>query len=217
MSPAEKVTPMMKQYLDIKKENPDKLLFFRVGDFFELFYDDAKVVSRELNLTLTSRSNDIPMCGVPHRAVESYIAKLIQKGYKVIICDQVEDPKLTKTLVKREITSIITPGTVTNLLMLPDKQNNYLFTIYADKEKISAAFVDISTGDFFVSEDSIDSKILFLDNLLAHFPTKELLVSSSVANDKEIKNFISSFDKTLLMTAYPDWSFESWNMQKTKS
>ena len=208
MSTTAKVSPMMKQYLDIKQKNKDKLLLFRVGDFFELFFDDAKIVSRELNLTLTSRSNKIPMCGVPHRAIESYIAKLIQKGYKVIICDQVEDPKLTKTLVKREITSIITPGTVTDLLMLPEKQNNYLFTLFSNDNFISTAFVDISTGDFFVAEDYLKNKILFLDNLLSHFSTKELLVSSSIEQDKDIKKFISNFDKTLLMSEYSDWNFE---------
>jgi len=118
----------MKQYTEIKSKNKDKLLFFRLGDFYELFFDDAKTASRELNLTLTARQKEVPMCGVPHHAAEAYIGKLIRKGYRVAICDQVEDPKLTKTIVKREVTSVITPGTVTNLLMLNDKTNNFLYT-----------------------------------------------------------------------------------------
>ena len=129
------LTPMMKQYLEIKKDNPDSILFFRLGDFYEMFADDAKLASKELDLTLTSRDHGknakpaeerVPMCGIPYHASESYIARLIAKGYKVAICEQMEDPATAKGLVKRDIIRVVTPGTVIDAACLDDKSGNYL-------------------------------------------------------------------------------------------
>ena len=130
------LTPMMQQYLDIKAKNPDSILFFRLGDFYEMFNEDAKVVSKELDLTLTTRDRNkppeerTPMCGVPYHSCDSYIARLIAKGYKVAICEQTEDPALAKGLVERDIIRVITPGTVIASSMLEEGKNNYICAIY---------------------------------------------------------------------------------------
>ncbi len=123
-------TPIRQQYLDIKKNYPDAILFFRLGDFYEMFFSDAELASRELEITLTARdggSERVPMCGVPFHAVDSYILKLIGKGYRVAICDQVEDASMAKGIVQREVTRVVTPGTVIDGQLLEDKKNNYLF------------------------------------------------------------------------------------------
>src|SRR5450759_1283048 len=126
-------TPLMRQYHGIKQQVPNTLLLFRLGDFYELFYDDAITAARELEITLTSRNKEkgqaIPMCGVPHHAAEGYISRLIQKGYRVAVCEQTEDAKLTKTLVRREITRIVTPGTATESTLLRSHENNYLAAV----------------------------------------------------------------------------------------
>ena len=131
------VTPMMQQYLDIKEQYKDCILMFRLGDFYEMFFDDAVVASRELEIALTGRDCGLeeraPMCGVPYHAVDSYIARLVQRGYKVAICEQMEDPALAKGIVKREVIRVVTPGTVTDMAMLDEKKNNYLVSIYAKK------------------------------------------------------------------------------------
>ena len=130
--PANELTPMQRQYNEIKEANRDCILFFRLGDFYEMFNEDAKVAARELDLTLTSRDRSkpkeeqTPMCGVPYHSVDSYIARLVQKGYKVAICEQMSDPATTKGLVEREITRIVTPGTVTESCMLDENKNNYI-------------------------------------------------------------------------------------------
>jgi len=135
-----KETPMMQQYLDMKKENPDAFLLYRVGDFYEMFYDDAIKGSQILELTLTSRNKkadeDIPMCGVPHRAIQGYIDTLVDKGYKVAICDQLEDPKLAEGMVKRGITRIVTPGTIMDESANTATENNYITAISHDKERL---------------------------------------------------------------------------------
>ena len=131
------LSPMMQQYFKIKEENKDSILFFRLGDFYEMFFDDAKLASKELELTLTGRDcgqeERAPMCGVPFHSAESYIARLVEKGYKVAICEQTEDPKATKGLVKRDIIRVITPGTVMESSMLDESENNYICSMYADK------------------------------------------------------------------------------------
>ena len=131
--PVGSVTPMMQQYLAIKEQHPDELLFYRLGDFYEMFFDDALTASRELELTLTGRDCGLPerapMCGVPYHAVDTYITRLIEKGYRVAICEQMEDPALAKGLVKREITRIVTPGTVTDQSALSERQNNFLASV----------------------------------------------------------------------------------------
>ncbi len=151
-----KVTPMVAQYQAIKEQYPDVILMFRLGDFYEMFGDDAVVASRELEIVLTSRSQgyaaDVPMCGVPHHAVEKYVAKLISKGYKVAICDQLEDPKKAKKIVKRGVTRVVTPGTVLEDGMLEAKSNNYLLAISSEPDIYGIAVVDISTGEFAITE-----------------------------------------------------------------
>ncbi len=152
---ANELTPMQQQYQKIKAENQDCILFFRLGDFYEMFNDDAKVAARELDLTLTSRDRNkpkeeqTPMCGVPYHSVDSYIARLVQKGYKVAICEQMTDPALSKGLVEREITRIVTPGTVTESCMLDENKNNYIGCLYGEGGKFGMAFCDVSTGAFF--------------------------------------------------------------------
>ena len=149
------MTPMKRQYYDIKERNQDCILFFRLGDFYEMFDEDARVAARELDLTLTTRDRNkpeeeqTPMCGVPYHAVDSYIARLVQKGYKVAICEQLTDPALTKGLVERDITRIVTPGTVTESCMLEERKNNYMACLYGDGNRFGLAFCDVSTGAFF--------------------------------------------------------------------
>ena len=149
------LTPMQRQYQQIKEQNQDCILFFRLGDFYEMFNEDAKLAARELDLTLTTRDRSrpkeeqTPMCGVPYHSVDSYIARLVQKGYKVAICEQMTDPALAKGLVEREITRIVTPGTVTESCMLDENKNNYIGCIYGESGKFGLAFCDISTGAFF--------------------------------------------------------------------
>ena len=149
-------TPLMRQYNSIKQQVPNALLMFRLGDFYELFYDDAVVAARELEITLTSRNKEkgaaIPMCGVPYHSAESYIARLIQKGHRVAICDQMEDPRLAKKLVKRELTRIVTPGTATDAHLLRSHENNYLAAVAPNGGRAGLAHVDVSTGEFRVTE-----------------------------------------------------------------
>ena len=155
--PNNELTPMQKQYQQIKEQNSDCILFFRLGDFYEMFNEDAKLAARELDLTLTTRDRgkpkeeQTPMCGVPFHSVDSYIARLVQKGYKVAICEQMSDPATTKGLVEREITRIVTPGTVTESCMLDENKNNYIGCIYGESGKFGLAFCDVSTGAFFAT------------------------------------------------------------------
>lgn len=146
------VTPMMQQYLNIKKQNGDAILFFRLGDFYEMFFDDAITASRELDLTLTGKDCGLkeraPMCGVPYHTVEGYVAKLIKKGYRVAICEQMEDPKLAKGLVERQVIRVITPGTVIEQAMLDDRSNNFLVSVCLDGDAAGLALCDVSTGEF---------------------------------------------------------------------
>ena len=153
----EELTPMRRQYQKIKERNQDCILFFRLGDFYEMFDEDAQLASRELDLTLTTRDRgkpkeeQTPMCGVPYHSVDAYIARLVQKGYKVAVCEQMTDPATTKGLVEREITRIVTPGTVTESCMLEESKNNYFACLYGGEEKFGLAFCDISTGAFYVT------------------------------------------------------------------
>ena len=155
--PVNEMTPMQRQYHAIKERNQDSLLFFRLGDFYEMFDEDAKLAARELDLTLTTRDRgkpkeeQTPMCGVPQHSVEAYIARLVQKGYKVAICEQLEDPATAKGIVERDITRIVTPGTVTESSMLDESRNNYLGCIYEEGGSFGLAFCDVSTGAFFVT------------------------------------------------------------------
>ena len=145
-------TPLMRQYHSIKQQVPHTLLLFRLGDFYELFYEDAVTAARELEITLTSRNKEkgqpIPMCGVPYHAAENYIARLIQRGYRVAICDQAEDPRFAKKLVKRELTRVVTPGTATESALLRSRENNYLAAAATSGGRAGLAYADVSTGEF---------------------------------------------------------------------
>ncbi len=176
------LTPMMQQYLQTKSENKDCLLFFRLGDFYEMFFDDAKIASRELELTLTGRDCGLeeraPMCGVPYHAVDGYIEKLISRGYKVAICEQMEDPALAKGLVKRGISRIITPGTVIESNMLDEKANNFLLSVYFAGDKAGLAFTDVSTGEFTVH--IIQNPEMTLVDEIARITPIEIIVNDQV-------------------------------------
>src|SRR5271166_132861 len=154
---SEQSTPLMRQYAAIKKEHPNALLFFRLGDFYELFFEDAVVAARELQITLTSRNKEkgisIPMCGVPYHAAEGYISKLIRKGFKVAICEQMEDPRLAKKLVKREVTRVVTPGTAADV-QLGAEENNFLAALAQVGERVGFSALDLSTGEFRATEFS---------------------------------------------------------------
>jgi DNA mismatch repair protein MutS len=177
-------TPMMQQYLSIKEKHPDSILFFRLGDFYEMFFQDANTAAQELDLTLTAREagkgNKVPMAGVPHHAAENYIAKLIHKGFTVAICDQVEDPKEAKGVVKREVTRIITPGTLLDPALLSETRNNYLCSISLEPESLGVAFVDVSTGNFMVTQLKGPERKELLENELARLNPAEVLVSATV-------------------------------------
>ena len=188
-----KLTPMMQQYQAVKNAHPDQILFFRLGDFYEMFLDDAILVSKELELTLTKRStagDGIPMCGVPYHAAESYINKLVNKGYKVAICEQIGDPK-AKGLTKREVIKIITPGTVMNESALTSSKNNYIALIYEENHAIYLAGADISTGECFYSiYDGPDRYQLLFDELY-RLMMPELLLIKPFSYERELKNFLS--------------------------
>ncbi len=170
----EQVTPMMRQYLETKKEYKDCILFYRLGDFYEMFFEDAEIVSKELELTLTGKSCGLeeraPMCGVPFHAVESYLTRLVSRGYKVAICEQVEDPKLAKGLVKREVVRIVTPGTNLDTYALDESKNNYIMSIVYVDSKYGISAADVTTGDYFVTE--IDSERKLLDEISKYMPSE---------------------------------------------
>ena len=195
-------TPLMRQYNSVKQQVPNALLMFRLGDFYELFYEDAVTAARELEITLTSRNKEkgmsIPMCGVPYHSAEGYIARLIQKGYRVAICDQMEDPRLAKKLVKRELTRIVTPGTATDAHLLRSHENNYLAAVALNGTKAGLAYVDVSTGEFRVTELDTSEIPTALEQLGA----REVLVPSEtpliVPDDKSQK---------LLRTEAESWTF----------
>ncbi|MFC1561892.1 DNA mismatch repair protein MutS [candidate division KSB1 bacterium] len=154
---SDKSTPLMDQYTSIKKKYSDAVLFFRMGDFYEMFYDDAKIASEVLGLTLTSRAHgksaDVPLAGFPHHSVEPYLTKMLKAGYRVAICEQVEDPKKAKGIVKREVLEVITPGTATSENVIDSSSNNYLISIYKEGARLGIAGIDLSTGEFFLSEE----------------------------------------------------------------
>lgn len=181
-------TPMMQQYLEIKNKYSDSILFFRLGDFYEMFFDDAITCSRELELTLTGKDCGLeeraPMCGIPYHSVNTYIPKLIEKGYKIAICEQVEDPKFADGLVKRDVVKIVTPGTITEQTLLDDKKNNYISAYIIDKKEAAFAYSDISTGEIYISskfEENIDSKII--DEIARINPSEMILTKKDYDSD----------------------------------
>ena len=180
-------TPLMKQYNEIKKDYEDSILFFRLGDFYEMFFEDAVKASKELGLTLTSRNKEkdanVPLAGVPYHSASSYITKLVSKGYKVAICEQVEDPKSAKGIVKREVVKVVTPGTVIDVDSLDSKSNNYLLSIREADGKIGIAYIDITTGEFKVTEIKKEKDYSKLFNELNKIEPKEILLLDSFYED----------------------------------
>jgi DNA mismatch repair protein MutS len=198
----------MRQYSAIKQRHPGALLMFRLGDFYELFFEDAVTASKELQITLTSRNKEkgvaIPMCGVPYHAAEGYIAKLIRRGYRVAICDQVEDPRLAKKLVKREVTRVVTPGTATDSAILEPRENNYLAAVAERDGTLGVAFLDLSTGDFRATEFSGPGAAARLQEELDRMRPSELLVASRPTSPAEAR---SEPPVPVTQTPLDDWVF----------
>ncbi|MBP3597715.1 MAG: DNA mismatch repair protein MutS [Clostridia bacterium] len=184
------LSPMMQNYMQTKDAYKDSILFYRLGDFYEMFFDDAITASRELEITLTARACGLeekaPMCGVPHHAVDLYISRLINKGYKVAICEQLEDPKATKGIVKRDVIRVVTPGTVIETNMLEEKKNNYIMSIVKKGIYYGLAVCDISTGDFYATQIKLDENNFekLLDEYARYTPA-ELVVNEAMGNSKE--------------------------------
>jgi DNA mismatch repair protein MutS len=191
------LSPMMRQYFEIKKKNPDTILFFRLGDFYEMFYDDAKLASRELELTLTGRDcgqpERAPMCGVPFHSYETYVAKLIAKGYKVAICEQLEDPALAKGLVKRDIIRVITPGTVLESSMLDETRNNFICSLNVGENRAGVCFADVSTGELHATKLSAKNATALTEQLcneLSRFSPREILINQDALDLTTLPKFI---------------------------
>ncbi len=186
-------TPMVQQYLEVKNQHQDELLFFRLGDFYEMFFEDALTASRELNITLTKRAggkDPIPMCGVPYHAVEGYIAKLIKKGYRIAICEQIEDPKLAKGIVERKVTKIITPGTALNEQLLEEKHNRYLVLLHEEHQQLCLVAADVSTGEcqWMVVEGA--ELMLTLTEQLFRIQPAELVFTPGVTKEKQLCSWL---------------------------
>ncbi len=196
------MTPMMEQYFEIKKDYKDFLLFYRLGDFYEMFFDDAILASRELELTLTGRdcgeAERAPMCGVPYHSSESYITKLIEKGYKVAICEQTEDPALAKGLVRREVVRVITPGTVMLAGSLDDKKNNYLASVYMTDFECGVSFADITTGQIYATSFSGDAMKEQLFGELGTYRPREVIYNIPASMLSSLESFVSSFLSAML-------------------
>lgn len=206
---AQNLTPMMRQYVELKEKYSDCLLFFRLGDFYEMFFDDAKTASKELELVLTGRDCGLPerapMCGVPYHSVDIYINRLIDKGYKVAICEQLEDPALAKGLVTRDVIRIITPGTVIEERMLDEGKNNYIASIHFEKSAIGLAYADVSTGGFFTCELRGSSAMVQLSDELARLQPTQIIADESLFAQQVLTKRISS---QYYLERYKDKAFQ---------
>lgn len=214
----EKVTPAMKQFHRFKKQYPDAVLFFRMGDFYETFYEDAQICSSVLGLTLTSRSkgsNPIPLAGLPYHAVDNYLKKMIDAGYKVAVCEQVEDPKLAKGVVERDVVRIVTPGTLTDENLLTEKDDNFLAAVSLGAKSAAISWVDVSTGHFFVQEAD-EEKII--DELLRLSPRECLLPQmKGQLFEQDVKKLSTQIEQitNCSVTQRPGWYFEAAHARKT--
>jgi DNA mismatch repair protein MutS len=211
MSVIEDLTPMMRQYHEVKRRFPGKLVFFRLGDFYEMFYEDAVLASRELEITLTSRNKDksgspIPMCGVPYHSVDGYIARLMKKGHKIAICEQVEDPRTAKKLVQREVTRVLTPGTVVEEMLLEPKDHNYLGSLCMTGQGVGLAFMDLSTADFLATEFLSDEAWQKAIDELTRFSPKELILPSASSNELR-QTLIRDWSEEWVASPLDDWVF----------
>lgn len=210
------ISPMMQQYLNIKENYKDCILFFRVGDFYEMFFDDAETASRELELVLTGKDCGLkdraPMCGIPHHAYAIYASKLISKGYKVAIAEQMEDPALAKGLVKRDIIKVLTPGTYTDSSFLEDTKNNYIMSLFVDGKNAAMCFADISTGEFNCTETEFDFEVIL--NEISKFAPKEIIIQENI-NDKLIAQIKERF--SIVYNKFNDAYFEEYKNQNLKA
>ncbi|MFW6283967.1 MAG: DNA mismatch repair protein MutS, partial [Desulfosalsimonas sp.] len=190
------ITPMMRQYLAIREQYPDYLLFYRMGDFYELFFEDARTASRALEITLTSRNknekNPVPMCGVPVKAAEIYLGRLIEKGYKVAICEQTEDPAAAKGLVRREVVRVVTPGMVLNSDLLDARTNNFIVSILARGNRWGLSCLDLSTGAFRVTEDGDEHALL---EEIRRIGPSEILMPAAARTSDDYEIFRTSFEQ----------------------
>ncbi|SHJ50161.1 DNA mismatch repair protein MutS [Thermoclostridium caenicola] len=206
-----KLTPMMQQYRAIKERYKDCILFFRLGDFYEMFFEDAELASRELEIALTARDCGLeeraPMCGVPYHSAHTYLAKLIAKGYKVAICEQMEDPAMAKGLVKRDVTRVVTPGTVIDPTMLEDKKNNFLMCIYCRQTYFGIAVVDITTGEFFTTQITWGSSMRKLLDETARFKPSEIITNAELTKKPEYKSYFEDY-LGIRASILPDQVFE---------
>ena len=215
----EKCSPMMQKYLETKEKYPDTILFYRLGDFYEMFFDDAILVSRELEITLTGKDCGLekraPMAGVPFHAAENYIAKLVAKGYKVAICEQLEDPKTTKGMVKRGVIKVVTPGTVVESNMLEERKNNYIMSIYKVGIYFGIAISDISTGEFYASKIRETNNFALLLDEISRFTPSEIIVNEMMNEAKaEIASIKTRFPDTYINKC--EESYFSENIQSVK-
>lgn len=208
-----KLSPMMVQYFQIKAQYEDAILFFRLGDFYEMFFEDAKIASQELDLVLTGRDcgqdERAPMCGVPFHSADSYIAKLVSRGYKVAICEQMEDPATVKGLVKRDVIRIITPGTVIESNMLDDGSNNYLCAVFTGDKDTGVCFADVSTGEFHITVldgDDVENKLV---NQLSTYAPRELIVNSKTLDFKQIERFAKKLSSSVEVLDDDKFDFEN--------
>src|SRR5262245_45278901 len=195
-------TPMMQQYREAKERHPGMMLLFRMGDFYELFDGDAELAAKVLGITLTSRDKTVPMAGFPHHQLEAYLRKLLLAGHRVAICDQVEDPALAKGLVRREVTRIVTPGTVTEDSLLDPQQLNHLVALWADGDQVGAAWVELSLGQFQAADLTWDR----LSDELGRLAPSELVVAEN--GSAKLTEMIRTVAPALTLTCRPDWTFD---------
>ncbi len=215
------MTPMMLQYFEIKNNYKDFILFYRLGDFYEMFFEDAQIASAELDLTLTGRdcgeNERAPMCGVPYHSCEPYIGKLIEKGYKVAICEQTEDPKATKNIVRREVIRVITPGTVIETDLLNDKANNYFATIFFDGNSIGVCFADISTAYIAATSFRGNNSESALINELSTYRPKEIIMSSSAKSLPKVSEHIKTRMEAVLTESVPRFFDEDSSIERVEA
>ena len=199
-------TPLMRQYRKIKAQYPDAIVLFRMGDFYETFEEDAKITAKVLGIALTKRANgaaaDVPLAGFPHHALDTYLPKLVKAGYKVAICEQLEDPKLAKGIVKRDVIEIVTPGVAVSDKLLDNRANNFVCALFFKGDKVGVAFADVSTGEFYATEVKIDE----LSNLLDTITPSEILYSKS--HKDIIEQVFGEIQVRPAFTKLEDWVFK---------
>ena len=210
---------MMEQYREVKKQHPQDLLMFRLGDFYELFFDDAELAARELEITLTSREAGnnvrVPMCGVPYHAVDGYLTRLIAKGYRVAICEQMEDPRQAKGIVKREVVRVVTPGTILSEPALTDRGNNYIALAYEEGAELALAAADVSTGEFLWSLFGETDRYAALLNQLSRLSPAELVITGKLDRWNEMERFLQARLGGCTVTNFANASMDCWRVLPT--